>query len=143
VFIISGLSILIVINSIRIANDKEQDVVMGYYHGKIVAAEFQNNVETKISSRDNFEGIPLTADLDLWRNVCQPQDGLIFLKKHKTASTTFRSIVAKWLRMLGTETRFEPTMIGPQSGCFPAKFNEKCWGSNQRHSPVLGTAGQN
>ena len=95
-----------------------------------------------MSNLDEFDGIPLTANLDLWKNECQPQDGLIYMKKHKTASTTFKAIVEKWLRIIGAKNKVEPPMIGPQSGCFPAKFNEKCWGNNQRQEPVIGKVAQ-
>ena len=138
--IISCLSFLIVISLIGRIDHKEPDVITVADHGTFDSPEA--SVERKVSSPDEFEGIPLTADLDLWRNECQPQDGVIYLKKHKTASTTFKEIIDKWLRIIGARKKVEPPMIGPQSGCFPAKFNEKCWANNQRHSPVLGTAAQ-
>ncbi|CAG5112934.1 Oidioi.mRNA.OKI2018_I69.chr2.g7097.t1.cds [Oikopleura dioica] len=84
-----------------------------------------------------FKGIPLTADLDLWKNECQPQDGIIFLKKHKTASTTFKDIVDKWLHIIGAFSKMEKPQMGVQGGCFPAKFNELCWGNSKRNDPVL------
>ncbi|CBY31914.1 unnamed protein product [Oikopleura dioica] len=133
--IISGLSILIVVSLIGRINNKEKDVINVADQGKFDSSEARD--EKKVSIVNEFEGIPLTADLDLWKNECQPQDGLIYLKKHKTASTTFKDIAEKWLRIIGAKKKVEPPMIGPQSGCFPAKFNEKCWGNNQRQNPVL------
>ena len=99
--------------------------------------EYQKE-DKKDSSVAFFEGIPLTADLDLWRKTCQPQDGLVFLKKHKTASTTMQYIVDKWLRSIGAKEKRERPQMFPQGGCFPAKFNALCWGGSKRNDPVLG-----
>jgi len=32
----------------------------------------------------------------------------------------------------------EPQMIGPQGGCYPAKFNEKCWPAAGHIQPIQG-----
>ena len=134
------MSFLILISLIGRTHNKEQYVITVADLGTFGAPDA--SVEKKVSILDEFDGIPLTANLDIWTNECQPQDGLIYMKKHKTASTTFRGIVEKWLRIIGAKKKAEPPMIGPQSGCFPAKFNEKCWGNNQRQEPVLGKVAQ-
>ena len=58
-----------------------------------------------------------------WEN-CKAPKHYVFLKKHKVASSTLRSVFKKIDRHLGLRT--EPTLVGPQGGCYPARITKKC-----------------
>ena len=58
-----------------------------------------------------------------WEN-CKPPKSYVFLKKHKVASSTLRILFKKIDRHLGLQS--EPTLIGPQGGCYPARITKKC-----------------
>ena len=34
----------------------------------------------------------------------------------------------------------EPDMIGPQGGCYPARFNPQCWPTSGHLNPIQGLA---
>ena len=70
----------------------------------------------------------------LWRSECSPQDGVVFLRKHKSASSTLKAMTEKYLFSIGVES--EPPIAGPLGGCFPAKFDERCWAGSKRNEPV-------
>ena len=70
----------------------------------------------------------------LWRSECSPQDGVIFLRKHKSASSTLKAMTEKYLFSIGVKS--ELPIAGPQGGCFPAKFDERCWAGSKRSEPV-------
>ena len=72
---------------------------------------------------------------------CILPTGLIFLKKHKTASTTFRAMTGRFNRYAGLTA--ESQLLGPQGGCYPARFNERCWPSGGHRNPIQGVAGDN
>jgi len=36
----------------------------------------------------------------------------------------------------------EPQLIGPQGGCYPAKFHERCWPAHGRNDPIQGVVTQ-
>ena len=58
-----------------------------------------------------------------WEN-CKPPKSYVFLKKHKVASSTLRILFKKIDKHLGLQS--EPTLIGPQGGCYPARITKKC-----------------
>ncbi|CAG5112986.1 Oidioi.mRNA.OKI2018_I69.chr2.g7138.t1.cds [Oikopleura dioica] len=70
-------------------------------------------------------------------NCAAPPTGMIFLKKHKTASTTFRHMLTKYARFKGLPSVGEPQLIGPQGGCYPARFDERCWPATGHMSPIV------
>lgn len=70
----------------------------------------------------------------LWRSECSPQDGVVFLRKHKSASTTLKAMTEKYLFSIGVES--EPPIAGPLGGCFPAEFDERCWAGSKRNEPI-------
>jgi len=45
--------------------------------------------------------------------------------------------------MMGRYDRYagliaEPQLIGPQGGCYPARFSERCWPSEGHRTPIEG-----
>ena len=76
------------------------------------------------------------AEISKWSKKCEAPPGIIFLKKHKTASTTFRAMSQNVYKYHGLQ--IEPQLIGPQGGCYPAKINEKCWPKSGHLDPIQG-----
>ncbi|CAG5103908.1 Oidioi.mRNA.OKI2018_I69.chr1.g994.t2.cds [Oikopleura dioica] len=63
----------------------------------------------------------MPSDLNIYNTL----KGYVFLKKHKTASTTFRGIMANVGKNLSFDG--EHNWLGPQGGCYPAPFGPTCW----------------
>ena len=76
------------------------------------------------------------SEISKWTEKCESPSGIVFLKKHKTASTTFRAMSQNVYRYHGLQ--IEPQLIGPQGGCYPARINERCWPKNGHLDPIQG-----
>ena len=58
-----------------------------------------------------------------WEN-CKSPKSYVFLKKHEVAFSTLRIIFKKIDKHLGLKS--EPTLVGPQGGCYSARITKKC-----------------
>jgi hypothetical protein len=67
-----------------------------------------------------------------WSKKCVKPEGYVFLKKHKTASTTFKSILVNVSKNLTLDG--EHRWLGPQGGCYPAPFGPTCWPYSEKGS---------
>ena len=77
-------------------------------------------------------------EADIVGAECTPPPAYVFLKKHKTASTTFRQLIGHFNKFKGWKGSNEPQLIGPQGGCYPARFHERCWPAHGRNDPIKG-----
>ena len=71
---------------------------------------------------------------EVFQGECKSKPAYVFLKKHKTASTTFRQLMSHYTRNKGLDG--ENQLIGPQGGCYPARFNERCWPVDGHRDPL-------
>lgn len=70
---------------------------------------------------------------------CTPPSAYVFLKKHKAASTTFRQMLSHFARSQGFyPAAGEKQLIGPQGGCYPAKFDKRCWPAEGHLNKIQG-----
>ena len=102
----------------------------------IIAHAFYSSSNLHLSDANDLETTAVTDIISQPESIpgrfnqeCSEPPAYIFLKKHKTASTTFRQLMSHYSKYKGLVG--ESQMMGPQGGCYPARFNEKCW-------PALG-----
>ena len=111
-------------------------VILGSFILLLTLKSFPRRLSTNWADEFPIEPKSSYADDTTHRfdRPCTAPPAYIFLKKHKTASTTFRQLMSHYAKHKGLNG--EGQLIGPQGGCYPARFNERCWPADGHRDPL-------
>ena len=118
-------------------SDKKQVIallIIGSIILLILLKFLPNNLPNPVTDDSLISSDANSSQTGRFSRPCTEPPAYVFLKKHKTASTTFRQLMSHFSKHKGLTG--EPQMIGPQGGCYPARFEKGCWPADGHVDPL-------